>query len=166
MFERFSAGARRAVVVSEGLAHRFRQPSIAPAHLLLGAFGAGDSAMTDLLDQLGADGSEIVEGISALCRIGSTDTTEHIPFQDHTKTMIIAAMKTAKAMHSDQIGTPHLLLALLHLDRGELSPVLAEHGLTTDSVTAVLGGTQPGQPTFQVRTTAGTGRFRRTGKPG
>jgi ATP-dependent Clp protease ATP-binding subunit ClpA len=164
MFERFSGGARRAVVTSETLAHRFRQPTIAPAHLLLGAFQAGDSAMTALLDQLGADSSEISTGISAICRIGSTDTTEKIPFQDHTKTMIIEAVKTAQTLRSEQIETPHLLLALLHLDRGELSPVLAEQGLTTDSVTATLGGAPDGRVTFQVRTSKGTGRFRRNGK--
>ncbi|WP_426574720.1 Clp protease N-terminal domain-containing protein [Aquihabitans sp. McL0605] len=161
MFERFSPHARRAVVIAQELARELRQPIIAPVHLLLGALGADDPAMEALLAQLGADGSELVEGLTAISSIGSAEVTGHIPFHSDTKRVIVDAVRTASALGDDHVGTPHLLLAMLHLDRGRCSAVLAQHGVTTESVTSALGGEQAGAPTFQVRTTKGAGRFRR-----
>ena len=166
MFERFTPGARKAVVISQELARSCHQDVIEPVHLLLGTLGANDPDMGALLDRLGLDSGDVVEQVSAIVQTGTADLTGHIPFHEGTKMVIADSLKQALALGDKEIRTTHLLLGLLHIDRGPLSDVLAKLGITTASVTAALGagGSDGAGATFQVRTTKGLGRFRRGGK--
>lgn len=53
MFERFTAGARAAVVTAQEEARELDARRIEPAHLLLGVLGTADTTLRDLLADLG-----------------------------------------------------------------------------------------------------------------
>jgi ATP-dependent Clp protease ATP-binding subunit ClpA len=66
VFERFTGGARRAVVVAQEEARERRASSIRTEHLLLGLYSVPDSIALRLLAERGVDRAEVVADVSAL----------------------------------------------------------------------------------------------------
>ncbi|GEL26660.1 Clp protease [Pseudonocardia sulfidoxydans NBRC 16205] len=66
MFERFTTGARRAVVTAQEEARDRRASAIRTEHLLLGLYSVPDSLALRLLAERGIDRAEIVADVDAL----------------------------------------------------------------------------------------------------
>jgi ATP-dependent Clp protease ATP-binding subunit ClpA len=64
-------------------------------------------------------------------------------FTSQARVVVVGAQQEARLLHSQRIGTEHLLLGLLDLD-SPTAAVLARHGLTRDvvagAITAAAGG--------------------------
>ncbi|TSE01242.1 ATP-dependent Clp protease ATP-binding subunit [Skermania sp. ID1734] len=74
-------------------------------------------------------------------------------FSDNSRTVIARASDEARRLGNDQIGTEHVLLALLDPAAGEVGQFLAACNVTADGVRAqlaghVLGGSPAGELTF------------------
>lgn len=66
MFERFTSGARRVVVLAQEEARDRRAGSIRTEHLLLGLYSVPDSPAVRLLAERGVDRAEVVADVAAL----------------------------------------------------------------------------------------------------
>ncbi|MEW2076720.1 Clp protease N-terminal domain-containing protein [Streptomyces sp. NPDC012403] len=104
-------------------------------------------AETDALAGLGIDVSEIVarveetHGTGALSghRKAGGRRSGHRPFDRAAKDVLTGALRAATALRDRRIGDEHILLALTARP-GVPAEVLADHGVTYESVTRVLHG--------------------------
>jgi len=68
MFERFSDGARRVVVLAQEEARMLNHTYIGTEHILLGLIREGDGAAAQVLVKLGADLNRVLERLRATLR--------------------------------------------------------------------------------------------------
>ncbi|MGW0141009.1 Clp protease N-terminal domain-containing protein [Streptomyces calvus] len=109
--------------------------------------GGLTQAETDALAGLGIDVSGIVarveeaHGVGALSgeRRGGGRWTGHRPFEREAKDVLTGALRAATGRRDRRIGDEHILLALTARP-GVPAEVLADHGVTHESVTRVLHG--------------------------
>jgi ATP-dependent Clp protease ATP-binding subunit ClpC len=136
MFERFTAYARRAVVMAQEEAREMNHNYIGTEHILLallrrpdglpnqadgGASGIlGEFGMTlegvreEVLDKVGAGAGKRVSG--------------HIPFTPRAKKVLELSLREALQLHHNYIGTEHILLGLIREDKGVAAQIMREHG--------------------------------------
>ena len=77
-------------------------------------------------------------------------------FTPEARQVVVVAQEEAARLHHGQIGTEHLLLALLRRTDTPTSAVLARHGLTHDGVAAsVVGHVRSGDLDADALTTLG-----------
>ena len=136
MFERFTAYARRAVVMAQEEAREMNHNYIGTEHILLallrcpdgrpnqvdgGASGIlGEFGMTlegvreEVLDKVGAGAGKRVSG--------------HIPFTPRAKKVLELSLREALQLHHNYIGTEHILLGLIREGKGVAVQIMREHG--------------------------------------
>ncbi|MER6979819.1 Clp protease N-terminal domain-containing protein [Streptomyces carpinensis] len=104
-------------------------------------------AETDALAGLGIDVTDIVARVEEAHGAGSMAPgglaedrkSGHRPFGKGAKDVLAAALRAAATRRDRRIGDEHILLALT-LRPGVPAEVLADHGVTYDSLTRVLYG--------------------------
>ncbi|MFC9095171.1 MULTISPECIES: Clp protease N-terminal domain-containing protein [unclassified Streptomyces] len=109
--------------------------------------GGLSRADTDALAGLGVDVAEIVsrieeahgEGVLAAGRQGGARRSGRRPFTRGAKDLLTMSLRTALAHDDRHIGDEHLLLALTARP-GVPAEVLADHGVTHESIERVLWG--------------------------
>lgn len=138
MFERFSPGARGAIVVSQELARRFRQPAISSLHVVLAAMGGEDEAVEALFAEVGTDRPAVVGCLAALTVTGETDLEGDIPFGTDAKELMRSSMPAAHDTGSSTIEVLHLVLAGLRTGAAPLVEALGQVGITEPVVAAAL----------------------------
>ncbi|MDI9980040.1 Clp protease N-terminal domain-containing protein [Rhodococcus sp. IEGM 1307] len=133
VFERFSDQARQVVVLAAGAARTHHQNSVGTEHLLVGIFdagGPGAAALTSWGVTAPALESKL-GGVSAPA--GSAPAVGHIPFTPKTKKVLEASLRQTALLGHEEIGTDHLLLALLD------DPASTGAHILTDLVTLSIG---------------------------
>lgn len=108
--------------------------------------GGLTQAETDALAGLGIDVPEIVARVEEVHGAGALSggkgggrRSGHRPFGRDAKAVLTGALRAATARRDRRIGDEHLLLALT-VRPGAPAEVLADHGVTYESVTRVLYG--------------------------
>jgi ATP-dependent Clp protease ATP-binding subunit ClpC len=145
MFERFDDAARKAVVLAQEEARRLRHGEIDTGDLLLGLLGEGKSLGAAILQFLGV-GDEIRSRIDAVSPPGKNASPWHIPFDRDAKRVLQAAVREAKRMKADPVGTQHLLLALIREGGGTGARVLGKLRIDRERVrTAIVEMSDPGR---------------------
>lgn len=163
MFERYTPAARRSVVLAQEETRARAAPRIGVEHLLLGILQAQDApVVSTTLAELTVSVPELYRAVDVQLPVGPAKPEGHIPFGEDTKAVMVRAMREAKARSDRHIGNEHLLLAVVAEGGSTASRVLEEHGATYESMVAGLEAAP--SPGFRVRTTKGSGRFRRGGK--
>ncbi|MBQ1096817.1 peptidase [Streptomyces sp. b94] len=160
-------GARAQTVDAEHLLLALLDREGSRASFALSALGAGERkdavrqalaearrragltrAETDALAGLGIDVSEIVARVEEAHGVGAmsgerTDrrwwSGQHRSFSKGAKGVLEQALRAAVARRDRSIGDEHILLALT-VRPGVAAEVLADHGVTHESLTRVLGG--------------------------
>ncbi|MFH9816356.1 Clp protease N-terminal domain-containing protein [Streptomyces sp. NPDC017230] len=159
-------GARAQTVDAEHLLLALLDREGSRASFALSALGAGERkeevrqalaearrragltrAETDALAGLGIDVSEIVARVEEAHGVGAMagDRKDkrwwsgHRSFSKGAKEVLEQALRAAVARHDRGIGDEHILLALT-VRPGVPAEVLADHGVTHESLTRVLGG--------------------------
>ena len=137
MFERYLERARRALFFARYEASQLGSISIEPPHLLLGIFREGTTVTAALLAQSRLSADALRSELAALVAAPAKSTSVEIPFAPDTKRALTNAAAEADRAHSGGIDADHLLLGVLVLG-GSASAHLAKHGITVDSVRALV----------------------------
>ena len=134
MFERFTDRARRTIVIAQDEARELGHNFISPEHLLLGLFQTGGVAAT-ALSQMGADVDAaracVAEGLSPGRAAGKADK---LPFSPLAKKTLELSLREALRLGHKYIGTEHILLGILRIDKKDLVVVKTALGVDADQL--------------------------------
>lgn len=152
MFERFTEGARQAVVRAQDAARELDHGYIGTEHLLLGLLADGAETPAQVLGPLGINYERIHAEI--LGRVGRGEeppTGAQIPFRPQAKTCLELGLRETLTLRHRMIRPGHLLLGLLRVEDGLAYRVLVDLDVSPPALREVvlerLGGPDPeGQP--------------------
>ena len=152
MFERFTAYARRAVVMAQEEAREMNHNYIGTEHILLallrrpdGLPNQADGGASGILGEFGMT----LEGVrqEVLDKVGAgagTKMTGHIPFTPRAKKVLELSLREALQLRNNYIGTEHILLGLIQENKGVAAQIMREHGDLLAIRMAVLERVPPG----------------------
>ena len=92
MFERFTDGARRVMILAQDEARSLDHSSIGTEHLLLGVVHEG-GAGSALLAALGADPRDVRRRVEEVIGRGDTEPKPHLPFTPRAKKAIELSLR-------------------------------------------------------------------------
>ncbi len=136
-FSRFTEQARLAVVAAQEEAKSAGNDRIAVAHLLLGLLHNPDCGAAALIAAQGIDLDAVRQTARATLPPAGGNVPQLVPFDPHARNALERTFSEAERLGHDQVGTEHLLLAVLAVEDG--TGVLAGLGLRTDQVADGVG---------------------------
>jgi predicted enzyme related to lactoylglutathione lyase len=149
MFERFSFSerARQVVVFAHDEARGLGHDYVGTEHLLLGLLREGEGVAALVLASLGATIDDARARVDTLVGRGGVVTTGQMPFTPRAKKVLELALKEARSLGHDYIGTEHILLGLARENEGIGALVLLNIGVDADdirdAVMVAVSGRQP-----------------------
>ena len=132
MFARFSDRARSAVVEAQADARELGHTHIGTEHLLLGLLRVQDGSAAAVLESLGVRHETVRARVVERLGISEATPPSKMPFDPETKQAFELALREALAMGHNQIGTEHLLLALVRVKDGAAAAILDELEIDAD----------------------------------
>jgi len=124
MFERFTDGARRVVVLAQEEARHFEHAHIGTEHLLLGLLGERSGLGAHALSACGLTSQGAQRAVEDRVGRGSGPATRHLPFTPRAKKVLEFSLREALKLGHNSIGTEHLLLALVAEGEGVAAQIL------------------------------------------
>ena len=127
-FRRFTDPAKRAVVLAQEEAGALHHNYIGTEHLLLGVLHEGESVAALVLKSLGISLEEARNRLKEIADRGQDAPARHMPFTPAARKVIEGALQEALRLGHTNVGSEHLLLALLREGDGVAEQVLADLG--------------------------------------
>jgi ATP-dependent Clp protease ATP-binding subunit ClpA len=146
MFERFTDGARRTVVLAQEEARAHNHDYIDTEHLLLGVLDAGENMAVQVLESLGISREAIRQKAEKAISQGPHKPSGHISFTPQAKKVLELSLREALSLGHSHIGTEHILLALISEGQGVAAQVLVKLGLDSGKVRRQIVRVQPPVP--------------------
>ncbi len=139
MTNKFSFHVQQAIQYAREEALRLGHDSIGTEHLLLGLIHLGEGKAVKLLRGLNVDLDEVRETIEEAIESPSTTMKMgNIPFTKRAEKVLKVSYIEGKNLSSDNIGTEHLLLALVKDEEGLAAQVLTSYDVTYDAIKAEM----------------------------
>ncbi|MGW3995084.1 Clp protease N-terminal domain-containing protein [Amycolatopsis sp. NPDC004772] len=129
MFERFTARARRVVVLAQEEARMLNHNYIGTEHLLLALSGEGEAGAAYALQTAGVTHDSIHQDVVEVIGSGSHQPEGHIPFTPRVKKVLELALRESLQLGHTYIATEHLLLGLIREGEGVGVQVLVKRGV-------------------------------------
>ena len=129
MFERFTDGSRRAMVLARESAADLRHDRITTGHLLLGVARAEQGAGFAALADEGVTPERLRQAIRGVVPSGGPVSSGHVPFTRAATQAMEYSLQEATGRGAELIDNGHILLALLRRSGDELPAVLAAAGV-------------------------------------
>jgi prophage maintenance system killer protein len=143
MFTRFTARARRVIVLAQDETRERGHSCVGPEHLLLGLLAEGEGVGAVVLESLGISLEEVRDQVEEMVGRGQGTPAGHIPFTPPTKQVLERSLREAVQLGHNYVGTEHILLSLLAEGDGTTAQVLAGRGadydLVREQVTVLTG---------------------------
>ena len=139
MFERYTEAARRTLFFARYEASQLGVRSIETEHILLGLVRDGRGFTGRLFARQRVSLDEVRRDVAS--RIGVRETVPasvEIPFSEETKRVLHFSMDEADRLSHDAIGTEHLLLGLLRVDKSVAESILVNHGIDLERTRAEI----------------------------
>jgi prophage maintenance system killer protein len=133
-FRRFTDQARQVVDRAVLEAHLLRHGHVGTEHLLLGLVSEDEGLATKALESLGLSLAEVRHQVMRITGYGQHAAPGTIPFTPQAKKVMELSLREALGLGDNYIGSEHLLLGLLRLERGIGARVLTGFGAGHDRV--------------------------------
>jgi ATP-dependent Clp protease ATP-binding subunit ClpC len=158
MFERFTDGSRRVVVLAQDEARMLNHGYVGTEHILLGLIHEGGGVAARSLESLGISLDTVRQQVEEIVGRGQQAPSVHIPFTPRAKDVLELALSESLQLGHGYIGTEHILLGLLREGDGVAAEVLVRLGADLNRVREQViqllhgypgqdvesGGSQPG----------------------
>jgi hypothetical protein len=118
-FSRFTPQARNVIVVAQNEAQAAGHAHIVPGHLVLGLLAEPDELAGQAIDVQGVALDEVRSAaVATLPPAAEGDPPALVPFDDRAKKVLELTFREALRLEHQQVGTEHILLALLDEEDG------------------------------------------------
>ena len=122
-FDRFSRGARQSLSMAQEEARRLNHRYIGTEHLLLGLMREEKGEAARILSEMGLSIGQLRDAVERMVGTGDRAPAS-LQLGEQTKKVIQLAIDESKRRGHEQIGTEHLLMALVHLPDSMAAAVL------------------------------------------
>lgn len=144
MFEKFTDGARKVMVLAQEEARKLGQMYVGTEHLLLGLLREGDGIAAKALQKLDVS---YEQALGQIKEISSTPDDPppagHIPFTPRAKRVLETSLREMLSSGQSYIATEHLLLAILREGNGVAIEALTNLGVSPDVVRSTINEIAP-----------------------
>ncbi|MHA7175959.1 Clp protease N-terminal domain-containing protein [Arthrobacter sp. Sr24] len=130
MLGNYTDNAVRAVIMAQEESRYIHDSYIGPEHLLLGLLHAYPKMVQTAL---GVWPDEVRDAIVGFVPSGPPDIPALFPFTRESLDALKAGQRTARELHSDQVGIKHLLFGVLSVHSDRLDRALAATGVVRGS---------------------------------
>jgi ATP-dependent Clp protease ATP-binding subunit ClpC len=151
MFERFTARARRTIVLAQEEARLLQHNYIGTEHILLGLLHEGQGVAARAVTQFGVTLDNVRQEVTDTIGTGQSAPKGHIPFTPRAKKVLELALREALTLHHNYIGTEHILLGLIREGDGVAVQILKKHADPAQLRTAVLDELGTAYPASEAR---------------
>ena len=134
MFERFTDRARRVVVLAQEEARPLNHGYVGTEHILLGLIREGEGVAAKALESLGISLAAVRQQVEEIIGQGQQAPTGEIPFTPRAKKVLELALREARQLGHNYIGTEHILLGLIREGEGVAAQVLVRLGADLNRV--------------------------------
>ena len=134
MFERFTDGSRRVVVLAQDEARMLNHNYIGTEHILLGLIHEGGGVAARTLESLGIGLDAVRQQVEEIIGQGQQAPSGHIPFTPRAKKVLELSLRESLQLGHGYIGTEHILLGLLREGDGVAAQVLVKLGADLNRV--------------------------------
>jgi len=115
MFERFTDRCRKILALANQEAQRLNHEFIGTEHLLLGTVKEGSGIASHILKNMGFDLATVRSQVESMVQVGpETITFGRLPQTPRAKNVLERAIKEARDLNHNYVGTEHLLLGLTY----------------------------------------------------
>jgi ATP-dependent Clp protease ATP-binding subunit ClpA len=145
--------AKKVIELAVDEARRLNHQYIEPEHLLLGLVREGEGVAAGVLESLGVSLERVRAQAIHVLSVGAASAEVEIPLErldDEARRVVARAEAEAARRGQRQVGTDHLVLALLGEEAGLLAEALREVGVDRPSARERLGaflGPDAAEPT-------------------
>jgi Clp amino terminal domain, pathogenicity island component len=147
MFERYTEKARRAIFFARFEASKYGSGSIETEHLLLGLLRE-DNALSQRSPKPGMGESVRKEIESRITRHETIPTSVEMPLSMESRQALTFAAEEANRQGYQHIGTEHLVVGLLRVEKSMGATILKAHEVTLSGMREFMGqeatGSAPG----------------------
>lgn len=151
MWQNFTERGKRVFQLAHREALRLGHEVIGTEHILLGLLSDGNGAVPQIISTFNVEPAALKREIEGIIGAGTPrlDVVD-LPMSPRAKLVIDLAMKEARRMGVNYIGTEHIFLGLLAEGDGMAAQVMASHGIGIangrSAVREYLGGATPEPP--------------------
>ena len=151
-FEKFTAKARKVLVLAQDEARALHQPYVGTEHILLGLIQEKDGLAAQALERLGVAYDAVVKGIREVASIDEgADVSGHLSFTPRVKRVLENSLREAMQMGQSYISTEHLLLGIVRENEGTALDVLSRLGVKGDDIRTALNDLVGQSPVYAGR---------------
>lgn len=144
MFERYTEKARRVIFFARYEASELGASAIEPHHILLGVIREDKPLITRFCKLTPTPFDSIRERIRATTGAGEKlSPSVDMPLSADAKRVLSYAADESDGLHHSDIGTEHLLLGLLRIERTAVADVLIDLGIDLEMVRQELRESKP-----------------------
>jgi ATP-dependent Clp protease ATP-binding subunit ClpC len=134
LFERFTERARQVVVLAQDEARALKHNYIGTEHLLLGLLREEEGLAARVLWSLDVTVEEVRAQVARLIGQGDEVTTGQIPFTPRSKKVLELALREARSLKHNYVGTEHLLLGLVRENEGVAARILLDFDADAEKI--------------------------------
>jgi ATP-dependent Clp protease ATP-binding subunit ClpC len=138
VFDKFNEAARRALFFSRYEAGALGEQVIGSEHLLLGVIRQGGVVTARVWETLGVDAEAIRRKYPPL-QSPAVSSSAELPLSEHAKKILDYALHEAEGRQSPEVGSQHLLLAILRVPECRAARELIEVGVTYHALAEAIG---------------------------
>ena len=131
-FTRFTDRAKYVVIAAQEEARRLRHPEIGTEHLLLGFLRESQCIAVKAIESFGVTREALADAVEAALDPPGPKARGHIPFSRNAKKVRNIAVREALRMGHNYIGTEHMLLAMLRVEKSLGARILAGLDVTRE----------------------------------
>lgn len=132
---RYSQHARQSLALSHYWARQYGHEAVDTDHLFLGILDTSGSLGWQVLSDLDIDRQQAFLEVQNLHQM-NLQTAEQLPFTYELRESLLMAVAEAQALHSEYLGTEHILLGLVRSGNGQLRELLSLLDISPEQIRA------------------------------
>lgn len=136
MFENFTEKAVKVIMLSNEESRRLGHNFVCTEQLLLGLIGEETGIAAKVLKSMGVTLKDARTEVEKTIGRGSGFVSIEIPFTPSAKRILELSQEKSHQLGHNYVGTEHLLLGLIGVDKGNASKVLANLGVDSTKIRA------------------------------